>query len=220
MSTATTAAKPASAAATRPAALGSALERNLTPRMLNHAAWVTHDVAATADFYTRILGMELASTIFDDHVPSTGDKFPYFHIFFRMGDGSTLAFFGVADLPLPAKPSHPAYDVFNHTALQVKDPAELRVWRDWLVANGVDLIGPVNHKGMIESIYFYDPNGYRLELTIPLDKEWNRHTSQGYADLKKWVDTKEAARREGRDPGKDLVEMIREERKRYGTPVS
>lgn len=220
MSTATTAAKPASAAAARPAALGGALDRNLTPRMLNHAAWVTHDVAATADFYTRILGMELASTIFDDHVPSTGDKFPYFHIFFRMGDGSTLAFFEVADLPLPAKPSHPAYDVFNHTALQVRDPAELRVWRDWLVANGVDLIGPVNHKGIIESIYFYDPNGYRLELTIPLDPEWNRHTDQGYADLKKWVDTKEAARREGRDPGKALVDMIREERKRYGTPVS
>lgn len=220
MSTATTAAKPASAAAARPAALGGALDRNLTPRMLNHAAWVTHDVAATADFYTRILGMELASTIFDDHVPSTGDKFPYFHIFFRMGDGSTLAFFEVADLPLPAKPSHPAYDVFNHTALQVRDSAELRVWRDWLVANGVDLIGPVNHKGIIESIYFYDPNGYRLELTIPLDPEWNRHTDQGYADLKKWVDTKEAARREGRDPGKALVDMIREERKRYGTPVS
>ncbi|MSQ70968.1 MAG: VOC family protein [Betaproteobacteria bacterium] len=188
--------------------------------MLNHAAYVTHDVAATADFYTRILGMELASTIFDDHVPSTGDKFPYFHIFFRMSDGSTIAFFEVADLPPPAKASHPAYDVFNHMALQVSDPAELRRWKDWLVANGVELIGPINHKGMIESIYFHDPNGYRLELTIPLDPEWNRHTTQGYADLKQWVDTKEAAKREGRDPGKALVEMIRDVRKRYGTPVS
>jgi len=34
--------------------------------MLNHLAYVTHDVASTADFYTRILGMELASAIFDD----------------------------------------------------------------------------------------------------------------------------------------------------------
>ena len=32
--------------------------KQLTPRMLNHLAYVTHDVAATADFYTRILGME------------------------------------------------------------------------------------------------------------------------------------------------------------------
>ena len=75
------------------------MKSGLTPRMLNHAAYVTHDVAATADFYTRILGMELASSIFDDHVPSTGDDFPYFHIFFRMADGSTIAFFEVADLP-------------------------------------------------------------------------------------------------------------------------
>jgi len=52
--------------------------------MLNHWAYVTHDVAATADFYARILAMELASTIFDDQVPSTGEDFPYFHIFFRM----------------------------------------------------------------------------------------------------------------------------------------
>ena len=61
----------------------------LTPRMLNHAAYVTHDVEATARFYTEVMGMELASTIFDDKVPSTGDAFPYFHIFFRMQDGST-----------------------------------------------------------------------------------------------------------------------------------
>ena len=107
----------------------SALKLGLTPRMLNHAAYVTHDVAATADFYTRILGMELASTIFDDHVPSTGDDFPYFHIFFRMADGSTLAFFEVASLPPRAKPTHPAYEVFDHMALQAKDSAELARWR-------------------------------------------------------------------------------------------
>ena len=38
----------------------------LTPMMLNHAAWVTPDAAATTDFYTRIMGMELASTVLDD----------------------------------------------------------------------------------------------------------------------------------------------------------
>src|SRR3546814_4903218 len=53
----------------------------LTPLMLNHAAWVTHDVEATADFYTRVMGMELVSTVLDDSVPSTGDDFAYFHVF-------------------------------------------------------------------------------------------------------------------------------------------
>jgi catechol 2,3-dioxygenase-like lactoylglutathione lyase family enzyme len=200
--------------ATRPNSTG-ALERGLTPRMLNHLAYVTHDVAATADFYTRILGMELASTIFDDHVPSTGEDFPYFHIFFRMADGSTIAFFECIDLPPPARSTHPAYDTFNHVALQVANQEELRRWYDWLKRCGVEVLGPVDHKGMIESIYFHDPNGIRLELTVPLDKEWNRHTEQGYEDLKLWIETKERARREGRDPAKALIEMIRDTKKRY-----
>ena len=191
----------------------------LTPKMLNHLAYVTHDVAATADFYTRVLGMELASTIFDDHVPSTGEDFPYFHIFFRMADGSTIAFFECTDLPPAAKSTHPAYDTFNHVALQVANQQELRSWYDWLKACGVDVLGPVDHKGMIESIYFHDPNGIRLELTVPLDQEWNRHTRQGYADLKLWVDTKERAKREGRAPGDALREMIRETKKRYVNPA-
>lgn len=187
----------------------------LTPRMLNHLAYVTHDVAATADFYTRVLGMELASTIFDDRVPSTGESFPYFHIFFRMGDGSTIAFFECLDLPPRARSTHPAYDTFNHVALQAESPEELRRWRDWLEKNGVEVLGPVNHKDMLESIYFHDPNGIRLELTVPLDREWNAHTKQGYDDLKLWVDTKERARREGRSPAQALLEMIRETKKRY-----
>jgi catechol 2,3-dioxygenase-like lactoylglutathione lyase family enzyme len=212
MTTATTG-KPGAGA--RPQPLGSAAVRGLTPRMLNHLAYVTHDVAATADFYTRILGMELASTIFDDQVPSTGERFPYFHIFFRMADGSTIAFFECTDLPPPAKSTHPAYDTFNHVALQTESPAELRRWRDWLVQNGVEVLGPVDHKGMIESIYFHDPNGIRLELTIPLDPDWNRHTEQGYADLKLWVETKERAGREGRNPAEALLEMIRDSKRRY-----
>ena len=188
----------------------------LTPRMLNHLAYVTHDVAATADFYTRILGMELASTIFDDHVPSTGQDIPYFHIFFRMADGSTIAFFECTDLPPAAKSTHPAYDTFNHVALQAENPAEIRRWREWLVSNGVEVLGPIDHKGMIESIYFHDPNGIRLELTTPLDNDWNRQTEQGHADLKLWVETKELARREGRDPAQALRAMIAESKKRYG----
>ena len=187
----------------------------LTPVMLHHAAWVTHDVAATADFYTRIMGMELASTVVDDHVPSTGEDFPYFHIFFRMGDGSTIAFFEAPGVPLPAKPSHPAYDTFNHFAMQTNSPEDVLRWYEWLVSNGVEVIEPTDHKGLILSIYFRDPNGIRLEITTPIDAEWNNHTDQGYKDLHAWVECKERALREGRDVTQALVEMIRESRKRY-----
>lgn len=187
----------------------------LTPMMLNHVAWVTHDVKATADFYTRIMGMELASTIYDDTVPSTGDEFPYFHIFFRMQDGSTIAFFEAPGLPPRQKAPHAAYEVFDHIALQASTPEEVQKWYDWLKKNDIDVIGPVDHKGIILSIYFHDPNGIRLEITTPTDPNWNQHTEQGYADLKAWVDCKEKAEREGRDVSEALVELIRETRKRY-----
>ena len=55
--------------------------------------------------------------------------------------------------------------------------------------------------------------------TIPLDAEWNRHTKQGYEDLKRWVETKEQAKREGRDPAQALLAMIRESKKRYLNPA-
>ncbi|WP_416900072.1 MAG: VOC family protein [Minwuia sp.] len=197
-------------AASRPANPG------LTPQMLNHAAYVTHDVEATADFYTRVMGMELASTIYDDTVPSTGDAFPYFHIFFRMADGSTVAFFEAPGLPEKAASTHRAYDVFEHLAMQAPDRAGVEAWRDWLVSNGIEVIGPVDHKGMLLSIYFHDPNGIRLEITTPLEADWNRHAGQGRADLEAWVETKKKAEAEGRDVNEALLELIRETRKRYG----
>lgn len=206
MQATTTIAKPKAALTPNP---------GLTPMMLNHAAWVTPDAAATTAFYTRIMGMELASTVLDDSVPSTGDAIPYFHIFFRMADGSTLAFFEAPGVPPPSKSSHPAYDIFNHIALQAKDRAEVLKWYDWLTSQGVEVIGPTDHKGLILSIYFHDPAGIRLEITTPLDKEWNRHTEKGYADLKLWEDTKAKARADGQDIPQALVEMIKDARKRY-----
>ncbi|MGE4432246.1 MAG: VOC family protein [Sphingobium sp.] len=192
----------------------------LTPNMLNHAAWVTHDVEATADFYTRIMGMELASTVYDDHVPSTGDAFPYFHIFFRMGDGSTIAFFEAPGLPPRLPAPHPAYDIFDHIALEVSDRATVDRWYEWLVGNGLSVVGPTDHKGLIYSIYFKDPNGLRLEITTPLDKDWNRHTERGNRDLEMWCNTKRTAKEAGKDVAQALVDLIRDTRKRYDNSMT
>lgn len=183
----------------------------LTPRMLNHAAWVTHDVEATADFYTRIMGMEIAATVLDDKVPSTGDAFPYFHIFFRMRDGSTMAFFEAPGLPSAATSTHPAYDIFNHFAMQADSPEELHKWREWLNQNGIEVLGPIDH-GSILSIYFHDPNGLRLEIATPLSANWNRRTERGHADLAAWVAVKNRARQQGNDVSKALIDFIRSRR--------
>jgi catechol 2,3-dioxygenase-like lactoylglutathione lyase family enzyme len=159
--------------------------------------------------------MELASTVYDDRVPSTGQDIPYFHIFFRMQDGSTIAFFEAIGLPQRPEITHPAYAVFDHVALEAKDRAEVDRWHAWLTENGIEVVGPTDHKGLIYSIYFHDPNGLRLEITTPLDVEWNRHTEKGYADLKLWCDAKKEAAARNEDVGEALLRLIRDQRKRY-----
>lgn len=166
------------------------------PAMLSHVAYVTHDTAATADFYTRLLGMELVNAVLDDAIPSTGEPIPYFHSFFRMEDGSTVAFFEAPELPPLAEPTHAAYDTFQHLALQVDSPATVDAWRTWLLANGVEVLGPVDHK-IIYSIYFHDPSGIRLELTAPTAPVWNDNATAAAASLADWVALKQRAADEG-----------------------
>lgn len=186
----------------------------LTPLMLSHAARVTHDVEKTADFYTRIMGMELCSTVISDEVPSTGDPFPYFHVFFRMADGSTVAFFEAPGLPERSEGSHPAYDVFDHFAMQVASPAEVDKWHDWLVANNIPVVGPTDHGGLIYSIYFHDPSNLRLEITAHTDPDWNYHTDKAREHLALWIETKRKAEASGESVGAALDALIKRLRKK------
>jgi catechol 2,3-dioxygenase-like lactoylglutathione lyase family enzyme len=177
------------------------------PKMLHHAAFVTHDTAATVDFYTRVLGLELVSTVIDDRIPSTGDPFPYLHLFFKLGDGSMIAFFESLDLPPAPKSPHPAYDIFNHFAFEVGSIAEVDRWAAHLMAHGVNCVGPTDH-GVIYSVYFYDPNGVRLEFTV--NTAWKEHPESAKKDIADWLDQKAKARKAGNTS--ELVKWIKERR--------
>jgi glyoxylase I family protein len=166
--------------------------------MLSHVAYVTRDTAATVDFYARILGMELVNAVLDDSIPSTGDPVPYFHSFFRMADGSTVAFFEAPELPPLEPPPHPAYDTFQHLALQVDSTQVVDRWHEWLSAHGVEVLGPVDHK-IIYSIYFHDPNGVRLEITSPTSSSWNDNGAAARASLADWETVKARAAENGDD---------------------
>jgi catechol 2,3-dioxygenase-like lactoylglutathione lyase family enzyme len=179
------------------------------PAMLSHVAMITRDTAATADFYTRIMGMELVNAVLDDAIPSTGEPIPYFHSFFRMADGSTIAFFEAPELPPLAPPPHPAYDTFQHLALQVGSTAEVDRWHRWLGEHGVEVLGPVDHK-IIYSIYFHDPNGVRLEITTPTSSTWNDNAEPARASLADWQTVKERAADSGDDMVGVLAELTRE----------
>ena len=187
-------------------------------RGLHHFAYRCRDAEETRQFYEDVLGLPLAHIVQEDHVPSTGHYCPYVHIFFELGDGSFIAFFDLGD-DLASDPSPNTPSWVNHLALSVDSVATLQLAKQRLEDAGIEVVGVTDH-GFINSIYFFDPNGIRLELTTPLDAEWNRHTEQGYADLKLWVETKEKAKREGRDPAKALLEMIHESKKRYAEPAT
>ncbi|HEX5587120.1 MAG TPA: VOC family protein [Acidimicrobiia bacterium] len=168
------------------------------PAMLSHVAYMTRDTAATADFYTRILGMELVNAVLDDSIPSTGEPIPYFHSFFRMADGSTVAFFEAPELPPLGPLPHPAYDTFQHLAMEVDSPATVDQWHEWLGAHGVEVLGPVDHK-IIYSIYFHDPNGLRLEITAPTSSTWNDNADAARASLEEWNAVKARVAERGDD---------------------
>lgn len=177
----------------RQAGSGAALS---PPRMLHHTAYVTHDAAATVEFYTTVLGMPLVSTVIDDRIPSTGDPYPYIHLFFELGDGSTIAFFESLDLPRPSPVSHPAYDIFNHLALDVGTKEKVDAWAAKLKRHGIDIVGPTDH-GIIYSIYFHDPNGIRLELTANVVDHWKEQSAQAHADIADWEAIKKKSRASG-----------------------
>lgn len=157
---------------------------------------MTQDSAATVDFYTRVMGMKFVATVSNNEVPSTGDPFPYLHTFFQMGDGSLIAFFESVGLPGPAKSSHPAYDVFNHLALNVSSREEVDRWIEHVRNCGLEVVGPVEH-AVIYSAYFHDPSGIRIEITTTLDPAFVNQSEQAYADLASWQQAKEVVRRAG-----------------------
>jgi glyoxylase I family protein len=179
------------------------------PRMFSHVAYMSEDTAATADFYSGILGMELVNAVLDDKIPSTGEPIPYFHSFFRLGDGSTIAFFEAPDLPPALDPPHPAYRTFQHVAMQVPTPADVDRWHAWLEANGIDVLGPVDHK-ITYGIYFFDPNGIRLEINTPLHPSWNDNATAAKRSLEEWTQAKELARANGEDLALVLGNLTRE----------
>jgi glyoxylase I family protein len=177
--------------------------------MLSHAAFISSDTSATTAFYDGLLGMELVAAVLDDSIPSTGEPIPYFHSFFKMGDGSTIAFFEAPELPPPSADPHPAYATFRHFAMEVDSTELVDTWHEWLTSNDVDVLGPVDH-GIIYSIYFRDPDGNRLEITTPTDPKWNDDAEAARASLAEWEAVKERAKATGTDMADVLAELIRE----------
>ena len=80
-----------------------------------------------------------------------------------MTDGSCVAFFDLGD-NTAGEPSPNTPGWVNHLALQVDSELQVDEAKSRLEAAGVKVLGPKLHEGQFRSIYFFDPNGVRLEL--------------------------------------------------------
>jgi len=156
-------------------------------RSLHHFAWRCRDCEETRHFYEDLLGLPLVHVIKSDVVPSTGEYCPYVHIFFQMRDGSYIAFFDLGDdTAAQPSPNTPAW--VNHLALRVDSVAELEQAKARLQAAGIEVLGVTDHH-IIRSIYFFDPNGIRLELTTPTvdGAEMNQLARRAHQEVRDWT---------------------------------
>ena len=132
-------------------------------KQIHHVAYRCKDAKETVDFYTKVMNMDFILAISEDRVPSTKEPDPYMHVFLDAGKGNILAFFEIPNSPPMGKdPNTPNW--VQHIALQVENEEALLNAKADLEQNGIDVVGPTNHE-IIKSIYFFDPNGHRLELT-------------------------------------------------------
>jgi len=142
--------------------------KTLPTRGIHHLALNTEDMRATADFYTRVVGMPLVHAMKVPPGLGTGPgnrgNPPYEelrHYFFDMGNDSLLAFF---EMPRGAEPKvkRDAIGGMQHVAFAVT-PKNFAALRKRLRAAKVAHDGPIDILPGLVSVYFLDPNGIRLE---------------------------------------------------------
>ena len=126
---------------------------------LHHNAYRCRDSAETRRFYEDFLGLPLSGCL-EIRQTKTGRDTAVLHSFFKLDDGSYLAFFEAPDMPFEFKPQH---DFDLHIALEV-DPSVLEPMLAKGKALGIETRGPSDNE-FVRSIYFRDPNGYVIELT-------------------------------------------------------
>ena len=147
-------------------------------RGVHHLALNTEDMKSTVDFYVNVVGMPLVHAM---KVPAglgsgPGNRGnpPYEeirHYFFDMGNDSLLAFF---EIPKGAEPRAKRDGIggMQHVAFAVS-AAQFQGLQERLREAGVPADGPIDILPGLVSVYFFDPNGIRLEACCQPSAEEN-----------------------------------------------
>lgn len=159
---------------------------------VHHAAYRCKDAKETVEWYQNVLGMDYVSAFSEDNVPSTGEHDPYMHVFLDAGNGNVLAFFELPNQKDMGRDANTPTWV-QHLAFKVDSEDDLNTAKEHVESLGIDVLGPTHH-GIFKSIYFFDPNGHRIELAADIG------TDEQYAELRRvaplmldeWSRTKKA----------------------------
>jgi len=179
----------------------------LVPKALggvDHTARPTWKLRETIEFYRDVIGLPLVHTI-SARGWGTDDHPDFLHFFFDSGEGSTIAFFYYLGAEAPAELKdrpymRPVPDDFvfdaTHTAWLVDTEDDLLAWKGYLEDKGVEVSTLTIHE-VIESIYFRDPNGYFIEITIKLRPLTKIDATDAALTLEAAVKAEEEARATG-----------------------
>jgi catechol 2,3-dioxygenase-like lactoylglutathione lyase family enzyme len=135
---------------------------------LHHNAYRCRDSEETRKFYEDFLGLPLTTTL-RINITKSGRECPHLHTFYKLDDGSFLAFFDAPDMPFDFKEQH---DFDLHIALEVTYEHMLAMQKKGKEL-GMEVRGISDHD-FIHSIYFRDPNGYVIELAAPMPNHADR----------------------------------------------
>ncbi len=161
---------------------------------IHHVAYRCKDAKATVQWYEQVMGMTYISAFSEDHVPSTGAYDPYMHVFLDCGGGNVLAFFELPQQPDMSRDLNTPIWV-QHIAFEVANMEMLLAAKAHILSLGIDVLGPTYH-GIFKSIYFFDPNGHRVELACNIGTEAQLAELKRLAPimLDEWAITKKAPR--------------------------
>ena len=161
-------------------------------KRIHHVAYRCMDAKKTVDFYQRVLNMGFVLAIAENEVPSTKAPDPYMHVFLDAGMGNVLAFFELPNSPVMGRDEQTPLWV-QHIAFEVEDMDALNTAKAHIEGEGLEVLGPVNH-GIFKSIYFFDPNGHRIELAanVGTPEQMQQLHEVAPAMLQEWSVTKRA----------------------------
>ena len=155
---------------------------------IHHFAYKCRDAAETRAFYEDILGLPLVMVLeVNDVTTTTGERLSFIHFFFEMADGNYVAFFDFGDgVASQLDPKTPKFS--HHLAFKLDTPEEFVRAEAHLKKHGIPYQGPLEHD-FVRSLYFWDPNGVRLEYayTFATPKQMASFKEDASAALERWV---------------------------------